>query len=415
MASAKDFYYKDLTKEKEVTKIVSMVKILRKIFIKNYEDVQNEKVREKHGVLASLAGIVFNTLLFLMKLIIGIFTSSMSIISDALNNMTDFGSSIVSLIGFKLAGKKADKEHPYGHERIEYITGMITSFIIIIVAALLIYNSITSLISGESGAKFSIWAFIILGVSIFLKLILAYIYHGLGKAINSVALQANKQDSLNDVISTSVVLIASLIQYFFPDLWYLDSSVSLLVALFILYSGLKMVKETASPLIGEIPNEELIHKIIFDIKSYEGVLGVHDIMFHSYGPTKTFMTCHVEVDGYHDTFSSHDLIDNIEKEISNRYKILLTIHMDPVDTKNKEIPVLHDIIQKTLQNLNKNLSFHDLRVVSGPTHTNVIFDVVVPSDYKESKLELTRALREAIREENEKYIVVINFDENYID
>ena len=415
MASAKDFYYKDLTKEKEVTKIVSMVKILRKIFIKNYEDVQNEKVREKHGVLASLVGIVFNTLLFLMKLIIGIFTSSMSIISDALNNMTDFGSSIVSLIGFKLAGKKADKEHPYGHERIEYITGMITSFIIIIVAALLIYNSITSLISGESGAKFSIWAFIILGVSIFLKLILAYIYHGLGKAINSVALQANKQDSLNDVISTSVVLIASLIQYFFQDLWYLDSSVSLLVALFILYSGLKMVKETASPLIGEIPNEELIHKIISDIKSYEGVLGVHDIMFHSYGPTKTFMTCHVEVDGYHDTFSSHDLIDNIEKEISNRYKILLTIHMDPVDTKNKEIPVLHDIIQKTLQNLNKNLSFHDLRVVSGPTHTNVIFDVVVPNDYKESKLELTRALREAITKENEKYIVVINFDENYID
>ena len=415
MASAKDFYYKDLTKEKEVTKIVSMVKILRKIFIKNYEDVQNEKVREKHGVLASLVGIVFNTLLFLMKLIIGIFTSSMSIISDALNNMTDFGSSIVSLIGFKLAGKKADKEHPYGHERIEYITGMITSFIIIIVAALLIYNSITSLISGESGAKFSIWAFIILGVSIFLKLILAYIYRGLGKAINSVALQANKQDSLNDVISTSVVLIASLIQYFFPDLWYLDSSVSLLVALFILYSGLKMVKETASPLIGEIPNEELIHKIISDIKSYEGVLGVHDIMFHSYGPTKTFMTCHVEVDGYHDTFSSHDLIDNIEKEISNRYKILLTIHMDPVDTKNKEIPVLHDIIQKTLQNLNENLSFHDLRVVSGPTHTNVIFDVVVPNDYKESKLELTRALREAIRKENEKYIVVINFDENYID
>ena len=415
MASAKDFYYKDLTKEKEVTKILSMVKILRKIFIKNYEDVQNEKVREKHGVLASLVGIVFNTLLFLMKLIIGIFTSSMSIISDALNNMTDFGSSIVSLIGFKLAGKKADKEHPYGHERIEYITGMITSFIIIIVAALLIYNSITSLISGESGAKFSIWAFIILGVSIFLKLILAYIYRGLGKAINSVALQANKQDSLNDVISTSVVLIASLIQYFFPDLWYLDSSVSLLVALFILYSGLKMVKETASPLIGEIPNEELIYKIISDIKSYEGVLGVHDIMFHSYGPTKTFMTCHVEVDGYHDTFSSHDLIDNIEKEISNRYKILLTIHMDPVDTKNKEIPVLHDIIQKTLQNLNKNLSFHDLRVVSGPTHTNVIFDVVVPNNYKESKLELTRALREAITKENEKYIVVINFDENYID
>ena len=392
-----------------------MVTFLRKLFIKDYQNVQNEKVREKHGILASLTGIVFNTVLFLMKLIIGVFTSSMSIISDALNNMTDFGSSVVSLVGFKLAGKKADKEHPYGHERIEYITGMITSFIIIIVAVLLIYNSITSLISGESSATFSIWAFIILGVSIVLKLILAFIYKGLGKAINSVALSANKQDSLNDAISTSVVLIASLVQYFFPDLWYLDSSVSILVALFILYSGLKMVKETASPLIGEVPDEELIKHIIEDIKLNEGVLGVHDVMFHSYGPTKTFMTCHVEVDGYKDTFLSHDLIDNIEKEISNKYKILLTIHMDPVDTRNSEIPVLRDIISKTLQKLDKNLSFHDLRVVSGPTHTNVIFDIVIPIECQLSKVNIAKEVREACKKESEKYNVVINFDENYID
>ena len=392
-----------------------MVRFLRKIFIKNYENIQDEKIREKHGVLASLTGIVFNSILFLMKLIIGIFTSSMSIISDALNNMTDFGSSIVSLVGFKLAGKKADKEHPYGHERIEYITGMITSFIIILVAALLIYNSITSLISGESSAAFSIWAFVILGVSILLKLILSFIYKGLGKAINSVALIANKQDALNDAVSTSVVLIASIVQFFYPNLWFLDSSVSILVALFILYSGIKMVKETASPLIGEVPDESLIEKIIANIKEYKGVLGVHDVMFHSYGPTKTFMTCHVEVDGYEDTFTSHDLIDNIEKEISNKYKILLTIHMDPVDTRNEEIPVLAGIISKTLQNLNKNLSFHDLRVVSGPTHTNVIFDIVLPIDFKGTKIEITKTVREAIKNQNPKYNVVINFDENYID
>ena len=392
-----------------------MVRFLRKLFIKNYENVQDEKVREKHGVLASLIGIVFNSILFFMKLIIGIFTSSMSIISDALNNMTDFGSSIVSLVGFKLAGKKADKEHPYGHERIEYITGMITSFIIILVAALLIYNSITSLISGESSASFSIWAFVILGVSILSKLVLSFIYKGLGKTINSVALIANKQDALNDAISTSVVLIASIVQFFYPNLWFLDNSVSILVALFILYSGIKMVRETASPLIGEVPDESLIEKIIANIKEYKGVLGVHDVMFHSYGPTKTFMTCHVEVDGYEDTFTSHDLIDNIEKEISNKYKILLTIHMDPVDTRNEEIPVLVGIISKTLQNLNKNLSFHDLRVVSGPTHTNVIFDIVLPIDFKGTKIEITKTVREAIKNQNPKYNVVINFDENYID
>lgn len=392
-----------------------MVTFLRKLFIKNYQNVEDEKVREKHGVLASIIGIVFNTILFVIKLLIGIFTASMSIISDALNNMTDFGSSIVSLLGFKLAGKDADKEHPYGHQRIEYITGMITSFIIILVAGLLIYNSVLTLVNQDSSTSYSIRAFVILGISIVLKLILGFIYSGLGKAINSVALKANRQDSFNDAISTSIVLIASIIQYFFVDLWWLDSSISILVALFILYSGIKMVKETASPLIGEVPDFNLIHKIVKDIKSYDGVLDVHDVMFHSYGPTKTFMMCHVEVDGYKDMFKSHDLIDNIEKEISSKYKILLTIHMDPVDTKSEEIPKLHEIIEKTLQNLDKNLSFHDLRVVSGPTHTNVIFDVAIPIGVKENKLTITKTLRAEIKKYDSKYNLVINFDDNYID
>lgn len=392
-----------------------MVTFLRKLFIKNYQNVEDEKVREKHGVLASIIGIVFNTILFVIKLLIGIFTASMSIISDALNNMTDFGSSIVSLLGFKLAGKDADKEHPYGHQRIEYITGMITSFIIILVAGLLIYNSVLTLVNQDSSTSYSIRAFVILGISIVLKLILGFIYSGLGKAINSVALKANRQDSFNDAISTSIVLIASIIQYFFVDLWWLDSSISILVALFILYSGIKMVKETASPLIGEVPDFNLIQKIVKDIKSYDGVLDVHDVMFHSYGPTKTFMMCHVEVDGYKDMFKSHDLIDNIEKEISSKYKVLLTIHMDPVDTKSEEIPKLHEIIEKTLQNLDKNLSFHDLRVVSGPTHTNVIFDVAIPIGVKENKLTITKTLRAEIRKYDSKYNLVINFDDNYID
>ena len=392
-----------------------MVTFLRKLFIKNYQNVEDEKVREKHGVLASIIGIVFNTILFVIKLLIGIFTASMSIISDALNNMTDFGSSIVSLLGFKLAGKDADKEHPYGHQRIEYITGMITSFIIILVAGLLIYNSVLTLVNQDSSTSYSIRAFVILGISIVLKLILGFIYSGLGKAINSVALKANRQDSFNDAISTSIVLIASIIQYFFVDLWWLDSSISILVALFILYSGIKMVKETASPLIGEVPDFNLIQKIVKDIKSYDGVLDVHDVMFHSYGPTKTFMMCHVEVDGYKDMFKSHDLIDNIEKEISSKYKILLTIHMDPVDTKSEEIPKLYEIIKKTLQNLDKNLSFHDLRVVSGPTHTNVIFDVAIPIGIKENKLTITKTLRAEIKKYDSKYNLVINFDDNYID
>ena len=392
-----------------------MINFLRKIFIKDYKNVQDEKVREKHGVLASIIGIAFNSVLFLMKLVIGIFTSSMSIISDALNNMTDFGSSIVSFVGFKLSGKKADKEHPYGHERIEYITGMITSFIILLVGALLIYNSITALIEQDKSANFSIWAFIILGISIFLKIILGFIYKGLGKAIGSVALQANMQDSFNDVLSTSIVLVASLIQFFVPETWWLDSSVSLLVAIFIIYSGIKMVKESASPLIGEVPNQDFVNKVVAEIKTYEGVLGVHDVMFHSYGPTKTFMMCHVEIDGYENTFKSHDLIDNIEKEVSRKYGINLTIHMDPVDTRNDELPVLGEIIKKTLQNLDISLTFHDLRVISGPTHTNVVFDVVIPTEYKGNKSEIAIKIRRAIKEYKSNYETVINFDENYID
>ena len=391
-----------------------MVTFLRKLFIKDYKNISNEDVRKKHGLLASFLGICFNTILFVSKLIIGIFTNSISIISDALNNMTDFGSSIVNLFGFKMASKKADKEHPYGHERIEYITGMITSFIIIMVGVLLVYNSINTLMSGNSDANFSIWSFIILGSSILLKFILGFLYRGIGKAINSVSIVALMWDSFNDCISTFIVLVASIIQYFFNDLWFLDATMSIIVALFILYTGIKMVKETASPLIGGAPDKDMIENIIHDIKMNPICLDVHDVMVHNYGPTKFFISLHVEVDGYGDIFAIHDAIDNIEKEIGNKYKTQLTIHMDPVDTKSKEIPILHDLIQNTLNNLNKELSFHDLRIVSGPSHTNVIFDVVVPSDVKLEKIQISKSIQDALKSESDKYIPVINFDDSYL-
>lgn len=391
-----------------------MIKFLRKLFIKNYDDVTNETVREKHGILASCIGIVFNALLFIGKLLVGVFTASSSVISDALNNMTDFGSSIVSLVGFKLSGKKADKDHPYGHERIEYISGLITSMIIIIIGVVLIYNSILNLISGTSNASFAYYSFIVLAASIILKIVLGLIYRSIGKTINSVSLSANMQDSFNDAISTTVVLVSSIIQFYFVDLWWLDNSISILVAFFIIFSGLKMVKETTSPLIGEKPDFELVKNIAKDIKNYDGVLGIHDLMVHSYGPTKTFVSCHVEVDGYKDTFMSHDLIDNIEKDISDKYKILLTIHMDPVDTRNSELPFISSIISKTLQNIDKNLSFHDLRIVKGDTHSNIIFDVVLPIEGKVDEEKITKFLNENIKKHNKDYNLVINFDQNYI-
>ena len=391
-----------------------MITFLRKLFIKNYKDIGNQKVREEHGILAAIGGIIINLVLFSIKLLIGIFTLSMSIISDAINNLTDLFSCLVNLVGFKFANKPADKDHPYGHERIEYIAGMIVSFVIVAVAILLAYSSVTKLISQEDVVKYNIWTFVVLGVAILAKLLLGYFYYGLGKAINSVTLKASMQDSFNDAISTGAVLIASLIQYYYPSAWWIDGGMSLLVSLFILYSGISMIKETASPLIGLSPNSEYVKKIINDILSYKGVLGVHDLMVHSYGPTKVFMTVHVEVDGYKNMFDSHDMIDNIESDIKRKYGVLLTIHMDPIDTKSEEVILIKQKLTELLGSIDKELSFHDVRVVSGKTHTNIIFDIVIPTDFKMSTADLAKIVRDELRKIKPNYFVVINFDENYI-
>ena len=393
-----------------------MIKLIRRLFIKNYENVGDEKVRTAHGVLAALGGVFMNLLLFGFKLAIGILTFSISIISDALNNLTDLFSCIVNLIGFKVAAKPADKDHPYGHQRIEYIAGMIISFVIIIVGGLLIYNSVICLIEQNKNVSYDMFAFIILGVSIVFKFLLGLFYYGLGKAINSVSLKASMQDSFNDCITTSLVLIAALIQKYVTvvNLWYLDASVSILVSVFIIFSGIKLIKETASPLIGLAPDSQFVLDVIKDITEYKGVLGVHDVMVYNYGPTKIYMTCHVEVDGYIDVFVSHDLIDNIEKKTGKKYGILLTIHMDPVDTKSKDLPILKEHISEVIKSLNLGLTFHDLRAVTGPTHTNVIFDLVLPNDRKIDKNKLTKIFRQELRKVDEHYNVVINFDEKYV-
>lgn len=394
-----------------------MITLLRKLFIKDYKNVNNPKVRERHGILAALGGVFINLLLFTFKLIIGLLTVSMSIISDALNNLTDLFSCFVNLFGFKIASKPADKEHPYGHERVEYIAGMIVSFIIVAVAILLGYTSIMKLIQHDSELDFSnsTWAFVILGGAILAKLLLGFFYYGIGKAINSVTLKASMQDSLNDVLCTSAVLIATIIQFFFRELWWLDPAMSIVVALFILYSGIKMIFETASPLIGLSPDSEFVKTILDDIRSRDGVLGIHDLVIHSYGPTKVFITIHVEVDGYSDMFVAHDIIDNIEDEISHKYGVELTIHMDPIDTKNKEIPLLKEKITSILEGIDKDIKFHDLRLVAGPSHTNILFDVVVPPNTKINIDELSKKVVESVDHLNKCYHCIIKIDQNYLD
>lgn len=391
-----------------------MINLIRRIFIKDYENIKDKKVREKHGLVASIGGIIVNIILFAVKFLIGILVGSRAIISDAINNLTDLISNIVSLFGFKIASKPADKKHPYGHERVEYVTGMIVSFIIIAVAIVLGYTSISALINHDVNVSFTLASFIVLGVAIVGKIFLGLFYRGMGNAIDSVSLKANMQDSFNDAISTAAVLITAIIIYFFPNLWWLDPAISIAVALFILYSGIKLVMETTSPLIGLTPDNDFVKAVLKDIKLYKGVLGIHDLVVHSYGETKIFITLHVEVDACVDVMESHDLIDNIESEIGKKYGVELTIHMDPVDTKNPDLVVLKEIISKTLGNFHKELTFHDLRMVIGPTHTNVLFDVVMPLGNDINQDEIVNALKTAISSKDSKYRTVIKIDNSYI-
>lgn len=386
-----------------------MVRFLRKIFIKDYENVNDPTIRAKHGILAACGGVFVNVLLFSFKLLIGIFTKSISIISDALNNLSDLFSSSVNLIGFKLAKKPADYEHPYGHARIEYIAGMIVSFLIIMISVFLLIESIQNLINQNSYLNYSIYVFIILDVSILMKFILAFFYRSLAKTINSVTLRASMNDSFNDIIATCAVLIAYIIQCNFSNLWWLDSVLSIFVAIFIFISGIKMIKETASPLIGTNADYSLKKGIVDLIKKHREIIGVHDILIHTYGPNVIYITLHVEVDGYKDIFKSHELIEDIEEEINKKFGAITTIHMDPIDTKSEELKAIKPIIEAELKKYDERISFHDLRIVKSSKKEKIIFDLLAPVEDKFIN-ELVENLKKAIEKVNSNYRIIINLD-----
>lgn len=397
-----------------------MTNLLRKLFIKNFNNVEDPRIRQKHGFLASFVGIFTNLLLFAFKLIIGLLIFSMSIISDAINNLTDMASCVVNLVGFKLAGKPADKEHPFGHERIEYIAGLIISFIIIAIACVLGYTSIMKIINNEvtkyDNNAATIATFVILVVAIIMKLWQGFFYRKMGKIINSVSLKANAQDSINDVISTSAVLVATIIEFCLRNKGIqIDGWMGIVVAVFIVIMGIKSAVETSNPLIGVSPDTKLVKSIIDDICSYQGVLGVHDVMCHSYGPTKIFITLHVEVDYRVNVLESHDLIDNIENEIGHKYNVLITIHMDPIVTDSEEVNSLKAKTKELLSSFDSSIGFHDFRIVAGPTHTNVLFDIVIPFGLKKSDEEIINYLKEEYAKIKTTYNLVIKVDRSYVD
>lgn len=394
-----------------------MVNLLRKLFIKDYTNVKNQKVREAHGKLASFVGVFSNLILFGIKLVAGLLSKSVAIIADSINNLSDMGSSVVTLIGFKMANAPADQDHPYGHERLEYIAGLIVAIIIMFVGGSLLFSSIDKIINYEYieiPNEIMYLSIGILSVSILIKLWQSFFNKKVGKLIDSVALKATASDSRNDVISTSVILIGNLIIIFTGNIGFsIDGILGILVSIFIIISGIKIIKETINPLIGTTVSKEYIEELVNYVKSDKYVLGVHDIICHMYGPTKCFMTLHAEVDSQGDIIEIHDAIDNIESQVKLKYGVELTIHMDPI-VNDDETNKLKGQIASIIHNLDEKLSFHDFRIVRKQSKSTILFDVVVPYKYRMSNDEIINYILDEINKGEEKFALIINFDYQYI-
>ncbi|MBQ3253294.1 MAG: cation transporter [Acholeplasmatales bacterium] len=395
-----------------------MINLLRRLFIKDYNNIKDDKVRENHGKLASLVGIFSNLLLFVIKLIAGIISGSIAIIADSINNLSDMGSSIITLVGFKLASAPADEEHPYGHQRIEYISGLIVAIIIIFVGGNLLITSIDKIINYEIIEIDNIVIYIsigILSISILLKLWQSIFNKRIGKLINSIALEATASDSRNDCISTLVILIGNIVLLFWSDIPFsLDGVMGILVSLFIIIAGIKLIKETMNPLIGVSADSDYVKEIIQAIKNHPQILGVHDVVCHMYGPTKCFMTLHVEVDARSDLMLIHDVIDNIERNVFKEFGVELTIHMDPIQIDNEEINEIRNKVIAIVNEIDTSLSIHDFRVVIGPTHTNLIFDMVIPYKFRLESKEILKIIEDKISVDGKKYYFVVDIDREYI-
>lgn len=388
-----------------------MIDLLIKLFVKNSNDTKNPTVREAYGLLGSIVGVLCNLILFASKLAIGTIFNSISITADAINNLSDAGSSIITWIGFKLSSKPADEDHPFGHARVEYISGLVVSFLILMLGVELIKSSVDKILHPEP-LSFSLIMIIVLILSIFAKLWLSLFNRKLGAKIDSTTLKATATDSMNDVIATSVVLISILISYFTH--LQVDGYMGFLVALFIIYSGINLIKETISPLLGEAPTTELVSSIEEKIRSYKNVLGFHDLVVHNYGPGRCFASVHVEVDANEDILKSHDLIDNIEREFSEMLGINLVIHLDPIITDDVVSSTLQALVSETVASIHPALSIHDFRAVQGTTHTNLIFDVTVPPSVNLSTKELAYQIDSLISSQNASYYSIITIDKSYI-
>lgn len=384
-----------------------MTDLILRIFVRDHKNTEDPAVRDKCGRVAGAVGIVTNFLLFLMKIIVGTVFHSVSVTADAVNNLTDSGSSVVTLIGFKMASKPADEKHPFGHARIEYLSGVIVSFIVIFLGLQLGMSSIEKILTQEENALTPV-ALVVLVISILAKLWQCLFYRKVGRMIKSESVEATSKDSRNDVIATSVVLLGAVITMLTGV--NLDGYMGAAVALFIVFSGVQLTISTADPLLGQAPEGELVQTITEKMLSYPGIIGMHDLAVHNYGVGRCFASAHCEVDAKNDILVSHDLIDNIERDFSRDLGIHMVIHLDPVIVGDARTDALHCKVQSLVTALYPTVTIHDFRVIWGVTHSNIVFDAAVPFSVKDSDAVITQKLEAEIQKLDPEYRTVVTID-----
>ena len=388
-----------------------MTGLLIKLFIKDKDNVQNVEVSEKYGMLSSITGIIVNILLSIFKLIIGMFANSMAIISDGLNNISDAGSSVVTMLGFKMSQKKVDADHPWGHGRMEYISAFIVDILIILVGFELLQSSIEKIINPEL-PNVNYITIILLVVAILVKLWLFLFYNKIAKTISSTAIKGNAYDSISDSVSTFAVLISTLIAKFVGI--SIDGYVSLLVSAFILVTGFKAIKEIIDILLGMKPDPEFVKEIEQFAIKYETIQGIHDIMVHDYGPGRKIVSFHAEVPADSNICRAHDIIDQMEQDIFEKFGCITTIHMDPIVVDNEEINEMRRETERIVKSINEKFSIHDFRMTDGGERINLIFDLVIPTDEKIDVNETIEKIQTELHNQNNKYHAVIKPEYSYI-
>lgn len=388
-----------------------MVSLLARIFIRNQNDTKDPAVRQAYGILCGAMGIFLNLCLFAGKFLAGVLCNSIAITADAFNNLSDAGSSIITLIGFKMAGQKPDPHHPFGHGRIEYVSGLLVSIVILLMGLELLKESASKILHPEELA-FSPVALAILAVSILVKGYMFLYNRSLGRKLDSTAMAATATDSFSDMLATAAVLAATVVSHFTG--LHIDGWCGVLVGLFICRAGYEAAKDTISPLLGQAPEKEFVRQITDIVMAHDEVLGTHDLIVHNYGPGRVLISLHAEVPADGEILALHDTIDTIEHELRDSLNCHAVIHMDPVCTGDEETSRLQLLVKGYLAEIDASLTMHDFRIVTGPTHTNLIFDVAAPYDFRLSDRELADCIRKRIQKDNPNYFAVIDIDKQMV-